>query len=59
MVSTWHKDKLPSLDRVHVETQTELPQKHADIQATGCRECESFFLATSGSYTTAVSAVSR
>lgn len=30
-------------------TQTELPRKHAAVQVVGCKECQNFALATSGS----------
>ncbi|GAB0208855.1 hypothetical protein GRJ2_003351200 [Grus japonensis] len=49
MVSTQQKALTSALARRHVATQTELPQKHAATQLSGCRECLSLALAEDGS----------
>lgn len=48
MVSTWQKPMFSALARMDVATQTELPQKHAAIQASGCRACQSLSLGADG-----------
>ncbi|KAK4825509.1 hypothetical protein QYF61_000022 [Mycteria americana] len=44
MVSTQQKAVFSALATTDVATQTELPQKHAAIQVSGCRECRSLSL---------------
>ncbi|KAK4827967.1 hypothetical protein QYF61_022669 [Mycteria americana] len=45
-----HQKAMPSvLARVDVATQTELPQKHAATQVSGCRECQGLSLFMHGS----------
>ena len=46
MVSAQQKAMSSALARMDVVTQTELPRKHAAIQASGCRACQSFLLIT-------------
>ena len=49
MVSTRRKTMSSALTRMHVATQTELPQNNAAIQVSGFRECQSLSLVTDGS----------
>ncbi|GAB0208697.1 hypothetical protein GRJ2_003335400 [Grus japonensis] len=49
MAPTRQKALSSVLTRRHVATQTELPQKHAATQLSGCRECLSLALAGDGS----------
>ncbi|GAB0206304.1 hypothetical protein GRJ2_003096000 [Grus japonensis] len=49
MAPTRQKALSSVLTRRHVATQTELPQKHAATQLSGCRECLSLALAEDGS----------
>ncbi|GAB0209138.1 hypothetical protein GRJ2_003379500 [Grus japonensis] len=49
MVPTRQKALSSVLTRKHVATQTELPQKHAATQLSGCRECLNLALAGEGS----------
>ncbi|GAB0205185.1 hypothetical protein GRJ2_002984100 [Grus japonensis] len=49
MAPTRQKALSSVLARRHVATQTELPQKHAATQLSGCRECLSLALAGEGS----------
>ncbi|GAB0179489.1 hypothetical protein GRJ2_000414200 [Grus japonensis] len=49
MAPTRQKALSSVLARRHVATQTELPQKHAATQISGCRECLSLALAGEGS----------
>ena len=44
MVSTQQKAMSSVLTRMDVSTQTELPRKHAAIQVSGCRACQSLSL---------------
>ncbi|GAB0178621.1 hypothetical protein GRJ2_000327400 [Grus japonensis] len=48
MTPTRQKALSSVLARKHVATQTELPQKHAATQLSGCRECLSLALAGEG-----------
>ena len=50
MVFTRQKAMPSVLARVDVATQTELPQKHAATQVSGCRECLGLSLFTHGSH---------
>ena len=49
MVSTRQKATSSALARMDVATQTELPQNHAAVQASGCRACQSLSLVAGGS----------
>ncbi|PKU42578.1 death-associated protein 1 [Limosa lapponica baueri] len=44
MVSTWRKVMRSTLNRMDVGTQTEVTQKYAAVQVTGCRECQDLLL---------------
>jgi len=46
VVSTRQNAVSSALTRMDVATQTELPRKHAAIQVSGCRECQSLSLVT-------------
>ncbi|KAK4808505.1 hypothetical protein QYF61_005822 [Mycteria americana] len=49
VVFTRQKAMLSALTRMDVATQTELPRKHAAVQVSGCRACQSLSLLTDGS----------
>ena len=49
MVSTRQKAMFSALTRTHVAAQTKPPGKHAAIQVSGCRECQSLSLVPDGS----------
>lgn len=44
MVSTWHKVMSYALVRKDAATKMELPWKHAAVQTSGCRDCQSLLL---------------